>query len=77
MIVPSRGRTGRAGCGPAIRGGIISPATVQRIAYMRSTPHDHLTVGPYRRMTTPGKRRISGAGRGPAIGGGIVFPTCS
>ena len=63
-----------AGGRPTIRAGIVSPAGVQIVAVIRSTPDDHFAAGPDCRVTESGRGRVGGAGGCPTIRAGIVSP---
>ncbi len=73
MIESGSGRIGGAGGCPTIRAGIVSPAGVQLTA-IKSTPYNHFTAGPHRRVPCPAGGRIDRAGGCPTIRAGIVSP---
>ena len=74
VIVPCLGRVGGAGSCPAISAGIVSPASVEKVAGVVSAPDDHLAAGPNCRVEVSRLGRIGGTGDGPAISAGIVSP---
>src|SRR4051812_45651851 len=70
----ARGRVGRAGGCPTIRGGIVSTAGVEIGAVIKSAPHDHLAAGPDCRVNASGRGCVGRAGGCPTIRAGIVSP---
>ena len=72
VTASARGRVGRAGGCPAIRAGVVSPASVLTAAAPISTPDDHFTAGPDCRVIDSGLGRVGRAGGCPTIRAGIV-----
>ena len=68
------GRVGSAGGCPAIRAGIVSPASVDRQGSLTSSPapDDHFIAGPDCGVIESAVGRISGAGSCPTIRAGII-----
>jgi hypothetical protein len=69
------GRVGGAGCCPAIRAGIISPAGVEigaANATSITAPDDHFSASPECRVKVSLSGRAGGAGGCPTVGDGIV-----
>jgi hypothetical protein len=65
----------RADGRPTIRAGVISPAAVQRVeAVVPSSPDQHFSARPDRRLKVPARRCVNDAGGGPTVSRGVVPP---
>ena len=73
MLVSDLGRVGSAGRGPSIHARIVSRAGVQ-IGSVESTPDDHFTASPHRRVLKSVSGRIGGAGGCPSVRARLVTP---
>jgi hypothetical protein len=72
-ISRSRGVGGTGGC-PTVRAWIVLAAGVENIWAIPSTPDDHFTASPHRRVLESASGRIGGAGACPSVRARIVTP---
>src|SRR6266576_6993070 len=74
-----RWHVGHTSGGPRVRGGIVSPAGIDRKRGKKtycSAPDNHFTTRPDCRVQTSAKRRVAKAGSYPTICNGIVSAAC-
>src|SRR6476660_627765 len=77
MCYSSDRRISGVGGRPSIRAGIVFPAGVQIVARTIeriSTPNDHFTASPHRRVILSANGRVDRGGGRPAIRAGIISP---